>query len=299
VYLDGAFKARGALQFNGSLIGGSLYLKPREIYGDKALLAAGMQVRHEFVWGPENQVAGLVNLERAATQRLVDDWSRPNAYWPGLIRLADFKYEGFGGAQGTWEQRREWIKHSHNTPAPLVPARFASQPYEQLARVYREAGQDTDAREISIARRRDLRQCGELNNFRRFFNWLQDWTIKYGYETWRAVVMLIVVYVLALLGTLVAQHYDAVVVPVKEVKGVPLPRANKCRQTYPCFYPAGYALDLVVPIINVRQAENWRLNGAVSWGWVYVGGAWIFTGLGYALTTLIVVGYTGLVRKKG
>jgi hypothetical protein len=53
----------------------------------------------------------------------------------------------------------------------------------------------------------------------------------------------------------------------------------------------------VAPIINLRQAENWRLNGDAAWGWAYLTVGWVATGLGWALSTLAVVGYTGLVRK--
>lgn len=73
--------------------------------------------------------------------------------------------------------------------------------------------------------------------------------------------------------------------------------ALDCRADYPCFYPLGYAMDLTIPIIKVGQAENWRIDGAAAWGRAFVGGTWIITGLGWAFTTLAVVGYTGLIRK--
>ncbi|MFJ2582823.1 hypothetical protein [Kitasatospora aureofaciens] len=54
---------------------------------------------------------------------------------------------------------------------------------------------------------------------------------------------------------------------------------------------------MVVPLINVHQADNWRPNGDVSWGWAWTAGTWTATGLGWALSTLAVAGYTGLIRK--
>jgi hypothetical protein len=89
-----------------------------------------------------------------------------------------------------------------------------------------------------------------------------------------------------------------VIVPAKDIRTLtPTPTALQCTASYACFYPAGYALDVVVPIVNVRQAENWRPNGEADWGWAYVGGSWLATGFGWAFSTLAVVGYTGLVRK--
>lgn len=69
-------------------------------------------------------------------------------------------------------------------------------------------------------------------------------------------------------------------------------------EKYPCFYPAGYAIDVVIPLINVRQADNWRPNADAPWGWSLVAGTWVATGLGWALSTLAVAGYTGLIRKE-
>jgi hypothetical protein len=76
-----------------------------------------------------------------------------------------------------------------------------------------------------------------------------------------------------------------------------VPSATQCASDYPCFYPAGYTVDTVIPIINVHQADYWGPDGHSPWGWVWVGGTWIVTGLGWALATLLVAGYTGLVRQ--
>ena len=89
------------------------------------------------------------------------------------------------------EQRLGWIRSQYEGDKP---AAFAAQPYEQLADMYRQAGQDTEAREVAIARRRDLRKYGNLNWYRRFGNWFLDKTIRYGYQTWRAAVGLAAVF---------------------------------------------------------------------------------------------------------
>jgi hypothetical protein len=86
--------------------------------------------------------------------------------------------------------------------------------------------------------------------------------------------------------------------PVGNVAGLnPVPSAARCTSAYPCFYPAGYAVDTVIPIINVHQADFWGPSGQVPWGWIWVAVTWTATGLGWALVTLLVAGYTGLVRQ--
>jgi hypothetical protein len=97
-------------------------------------------------------------------------------------------------------------------PQPASPgtgdsrADFATQPYEQLAAAYRKAGQDDDAREVTIARRADKRKYGQLNSYRWLGNWFLDWSVKYGYQTWRAGAGLTAVFVIFLVFSFVAQR---------------------------------------------------------------------------------------------
>ena len=79
----------------------------------------------------------------------------------------------------------------------------------KLTTVYRQAGKDTDARKAAIARRADLRRYGSLTWYRKAANWFLDKTIKFGYQTWRAVIGLAVVFVAFLVMTFVAQQHQA------------------------------------------------------------------------------------------
>jgi hypothetical protein len=300
-FFDKGFIATGAVVLVGARIEGSLWLDGAELAGPVALPAAGVQVGGQLNWAPRSPVRGLVDLERASVYRLDDDWSLPDAHWPpaGQLRLAGFTYDGFGGLhRASWRQRLDWIRRSHTTATATAPAVFAGQPYEQLARVYRQMGHESQARHVAIARRNDVRRFGSLTRLQKLGNWLSDQTIRHGYQPLRAVGLLVAVYLLVLAGFWFAQHRDSVIVPAKDTKTVaPAPSALHCSPGYPCFYPAGYAVDVVVPIVNLRQAENWRPDGHAAWGWAYVAGGWIATGLGWAFTTLAVAGYTGLVRK--
>ena len=198
------------------------------------------------------------------------------------------------------EQRLDWIRSQywHSDPDPDWHG-FATQPYEQLAAVYRQAGQDTQARKVAIARHADLRKYGNLNRYRKFGNWFLDKTIKYGYQTWRPPVAgLAVLYCAFWLLTTVVQHTHAIV-PVGNIEGLnPVPSATTCASNYPCFVPAGYAVDVVVPLINVHQAQYWGPNGQ-AWGYAWVTVTWVATVLGWALATFLVAGLAGLTRRQG
>jgi hypothetical protein len=112
------------------------------------------------------------------------------------------------------------------------------------------------------------------------------------------VAALAVLYIAAVVIFWIAQHHGQLIITVMSTKGLnPAPAAMRCTGNYPCFYPAAYAIDTVIPVINVHQATYWGPNGHAPWGHALS----IFTSvgilLGWSLATLAVAGYTGLVRR--
>ena len=328
VFLDEGFTASGAVCLLRADIAGQLKCRSAQLTGcdndGRALHGDGIKVGGAVVfdgsftaagtislasaradtlrWAPAEPICGQVNLEGATVRELDDDWSgdRPNGHWPagGLLRLDGFTYGRFSGRhKPTATRRLEWIHSQYQRSAAGGTAHFATQPYEQLTAVYRQAGQDTEAGEVAIARRADLRKFGDLKPYRRFGNWFLDKTIKYGYQTWRAAAYLAIVFVAFLALSIVGQHRQ-LIVPVGNIHGLrPVPSATQCTSDYPCFYPFGYTIDTVIPLINVHQADFWGPDGHAAWGWVWVSLTWTATVLGWALATLLVAGYTGLVRQ--
>ena len=324
IFLDKGFTAFGTVSLRFGRVTGTARLEPgRPAVGATSLDATGLHINGGLKWAPTAPIAGRVILEGARADYLEDDWGsgRRNGFWPagGRLWLDGFTYDRIGGSRpATTGQRLAWIRSQYTrrvTPKVkrrpwtdtlacpgAIPAskisNFATQPYEQLASVYREAGQESQARTVAIARRADLRQFGNLTWYRTVGNWLMDFTIRYGFRTWRAVVGLAFVYVGVLVLSIVAQHLG-LITPIGTITGLhPVPSATACTADYPCFYPAGYAIDTVIPIMNVHQAEFWGINGREPWGWAWAAGAWLATGLGWALATLLVAGDTGLARRQ-
>ena len=174
-------------------------------------------------------------------------------------------------------------------------ASFATQPYQQLANVYLAAGRDADARKVAIARRRDLRAFGNLSRPGWLGNWLLDNTIRYGYRTWRAAVGLVIVYAIVVAVFWCARFHGGVI-PVQTTPNVTsteqVTAASCNNRDYPCFNPFGYAINTVIPIINVHQADFWSPNGLGPVVVTYLG-----TAFGWLFVTLAVAGYTGLARN--
>jgi hypothetical protein len=106
------------------------------------------------------------------------------------------------------------------------------------------------------------------------------------------------VFLAFLVLSIVGQHQHVIVPTGDTTRLHPVPTATQCTSIYPCFYPFGYTIDTVIPIINVHQADNWRPDGSGPWGEAFVVATWIWTALGWALATLLVAGYTGLVRQN-
>ena len=304
VFLRGGFTAAGTVSLSSARVGASVYLTPTAlaIDGKVALNAAGAQIVGTLRWAPASAVSGQVNLEGATAGRLDDDWSsgRPNGYWPtgGRLRLDGFTYDRFGGAQrATANQRLAWIRSQYQANAADSQAEFATQPYEQLTAVYQQAGQDTEARKVAIARRADLRKYGDLNSYRRVGNWFLGWSIGYGYKTWRAGLVLVGVFAAVVVLSFFAQQHH-LMVPVGDTDGLRfVPSATRCTSSYPCFSPVGYAVDTVIPVVNVHQADNWGPDAHTTLGHAWAAGTRFATVLGWALATLLVAGFTGIVRR--
>ena len=302
--------AEGTLSLRSARVDGSLELKPEELAagndaGGKrkvALDLTGAKIAHDLVWEPSRQVCGIVILDDVEIGQLKDNLKvSPNGHWPsastGLLRLDGFIYNRFSADQKAEpEERLAWIG-SPKKPVRTDNRIFATQPYEQLAAVYRRAGQDTEARKVAIARRRDLRRYGDLTPYRKLGNWLLDNSIRYGYRTWRAVAALTLLWVVAFVFFWCAQHHGQLIVATMQKDPKSVPNALHCTSSYPCFYPAAYATDTVFPIINVRQATYWGTNGSAPWGHALAVFTWVSIVLGWALATLAVAGYTGLIRR--
>ena len=317
VYLKEGFVAQGAIDLVGADITGSLDCPgatlSRAGKDGIALLADRMRVGGDMSLGKEGgdpkefTTCGAVSLRSAnvgGKLHLSMETTRPKFILDG------FTYTGLEGSGVTdLKERLAWIRSGYEQkptmkwidtltledvikPADKGVTSYASQPYEQLTRVYQQAGQTSDARRIAIAGRVDRRVYGGLKSWRKVPDWLLDKSIKYGYQAWRAGAGLALVLIAFWVLSIIAQHHH-LMEPVGAFTGN-IPSAANCHVNpgYPCFYPFGYAVDIAIPIINVHQATYWGPNEAA-----WVAGNWITTGLGWALATLFVAGYTGLVRK--
>lgn len=147
----------------------------------------------------------------------------------------------------------------------------SGQPYEMLSARLRASGDASTADGIAIAGLRKRRK--RLPWPSRVLGVIQDLTVAYGYRTWYALVWLTAA-TLAL--SVVFAHWR--------------PTANG---EVPAFQPVVYSLDLLVPIIDFKQADGFDAEGWRRWV------AWAAIIAGWVLTTAVVSGVTRHITRRG
>jgi hypothetical protein len=208
---------------------------------------------------------GLVEFTHAHVGVLVEN----EASWPRGLYLDGFVYDVlYETPPVKVTARLRWLTRNQEGYAP--------QPYEQLVAVYRKAGRDDDARKVAIAKQRCRRHT--LNLPSRAWNSLLRWTVGYGYRPWQAGLWLVALW---LIGTLIfaGTHANGQVTPAKKPEELQH------------FNPLVYALDVLLPIVNLGQEGGWVPHrfAAVAF--------WLLALAGWVLTTAVVAALTGLIKR--
>lgn len=252
--------AQGVMRLAGTTIGGELSLTKSRMRNpaDIALYAPMLHVR-DFSLRPAEPIQGLVNLSHAQIGILRDD---PGC-WPDELHLDGLTYQALD-PQLPASQRLQWLARD--------PRGHQSQPYEQLAAYYNAAGQPAQARSVLYARERNQRQA--KTPLARIWSFLQDVTVGYGYQPWRALAWLVI---LLATGSIIF----AVAPPA------PLQPA-----TAPHFNPVIYTLDLLLPVVDLGQKYAFDPAGAEQWfSYVLVAAGWI-------LVTTIAAGAARILSRR-
>ncbi len=243
--------------------------------GQAALTARRAAVTGRFTLQPLT-APGSVDLSGAHVGELddrPDTWDRV-----GGIRLAGLQVDHLGdqartqGSNWTPEQRRDWLDRA-------AADTFA--PYETFATGYNERGETGAARLLRIAGAR--RQASPIT--RLALGWL-----GYGYRLANALIPFAVAFVAVLVVLYWGRADDRFVPTDASAADV---RSSECvEDQYPCLQPIGYALDVLVPVVDFDEQSAWRPTS--TWLRVFL---WIATASGWLLTTLLVLAFTNRFRS--
>ena len=184
----------------------------------------------------------------------------------------------------------QWLRWlSCHTPA------YAAQPYQQLASTHRAAGHETAARQVLITQQDDLLARGQLGG-RRAKTWhrFKRVTLGYGYQSWRALIALTVVVLLAVALGLAAGH-----IPTGTGRYVTAltPATGRAGTACSTLQQVGLGLDLGLPAVNTGITSQCNLDATSPAGQALTAIAWLLQAAAWALLALVAVGYTGLIRN--
>lgn len=147
--------------------------------------------------------------------------------------------------------------------------------YQNLAAALRRQGEFQQARVVGIAGAR-ANALAQPTPWR----WLQRIAgapFAYGFKPERALAILLVTMVL--LGLVVANSGGLMVAN----------EPGRCGTTHPCLQPAAYAVDVVLPIVDLGQDSSWHVDNSSAAGeWIQVL-VWLSIASGWLASTAFVV----------
>jgi hypothetical protein len=316
-FLREGFEATGAIRLGGVRIDGQLVMSGAKLTGTDsggyALAAHGIHVGSDALLSEGFEAAGTIRLLGAsiggqlsfvlagAIPRLVlqnakcGQLADNEASWPpspGSLVLRGFRFGALVVDTG-WHQRLDWVRRQGFVD-------WSPDPYEQLASYYTSTGDEAAARRVRVARHDD--ELTHLETTRkkgsrayRFWRRPFGWLVGYGYRRHRAGWLLALTLVTAGLTFRWAEAEGAIVPnEPHDSAGRPEP----CGEAYPCFNSLVYGADVVLPIIDFGQDGAWRPMESSGPGPLWIWARWAFIALGWALASVFVAAFTGLVQRS-
>ncbi|MBA8827668.1 hypothetical protein FHX42_005073 [Saccharopolyspora lacisalsi] len=272
-----AFSAEGEVQLRRAVIGRQTNLWGAQLgegSATNALNAFGLSTQ-ELAMRPPEPPRGRILLRQAHCELLEDNATLWEA--TGGVDVEDFVYGNFSKPIESTDtervrQRLEWLRTTSGTYQPG--------PYDQLAAVFRENGNEEHAVTVLIEKqRRRYRAVAQtvrppLRATVRVWSLLQLITVSYGYRPGRALMWLLL---FAAGGTAWFSLHE--LEPLNE-------------EDDPVWNPVLYTVDQLLPIINLGHDVMWRAAG---------GSQWITTVLiaaGWVLATTVAAGITRSLRRE-
>jgi hypothetical protein len=301
VYLNDEFEATGGVQLMDATVGRELNCENGN-FGK--FDAPRLTVGAKFDWRP-SQLPEMVNVSFANVGLLVDT---PSRSWPGggvptnpggglptnpKTKLVGFTFQDIEEGRHDADGEEELAKFRINW---LEEASYAPGVYQQLTRIYRRKGRDREAKDIAIAGLRDRRNRGGLPRAAKSWNWFLDKIVLYGYGMYRPLIILVLAWFVGMVFFYLAKKHglmEAVSPPADDAVD-----ANNCTSDYPCFLFPAYALEIFLPVINLRQLNFWLPNPKSGWGMALLVWVWVAIAAGWIITVALAAGIGHLFAQR-
>jgi hypothetical protein len=287
VYLTGACRATGLVSFESSVVAGAVRCVGAQ-FVDHGFTIAGARIAGDLICvGTVLEGDAKLNFWYASVEQL----GYAASGWPtdGRLNLTGLTYRSLDRWLTDDERRDgaqsddiatflEVIRHqTRSSPtAHLVGWGYSPQPYEQLARVLREVGQEEEARDVLIARTDDALRRRSVPI--RVVGAIVRNAIGYGYRPFRVIWPIVFMLLVgAAIFSSSGSHFTA------------------SAQVRPPFSGVAFSFDSLVPFIDLGQEKNWVISTeSVTWLSVYY---WFHVVTGWLLTSFVVVGLTRSARS--
>jgi hypothetical protein len=327
VFMCEGFRAEGEVRLDGAVLGGQFSCTDAQFINPRgyALGADGISVAGDLFMRGNFRADGKISLRNARIDRNLVLGGRADAWKPTMLDLRSATAGTLSDDPNTWSQKGNlWINgfvyHAISDDAPKDPRKrliwlrlqtgFSPLPYEQFASFLRSVGDDEAAKDILFAKNKDKAQLTKLSLSEWWWYKVFGRLIGYGYKPWRAFWIGLLIIVLGAVffhGGWVA----GVMSPTdKDAYASTHSEGNRSySHDYPKFCSLVYSLEVFVPVIDLCQARYWLPNANKTGGlapksrWAFsISGRhlrwwfWFQRLVGWVLTTLFVVGLTGLIR---
>ena len=277
VLLRDGFRAIGEIKLSGARIGGQISCSGGQFENPQATILNLQEVHAHSLWLRDLsiQAPGMVDLLGANVSLLADD-PKGLTSQGGTLHLDGFMYERIApDSPHDVSIRLHWLESQ--------PPGYTPQPFDQLAAVFRSNGQDHEATQVLIAKRRKRR--GTLpNRWHKGWDRFLDCSVRYGWQAWRPLVLGVGVFLVALALVFGAGRAGV----VTSLTDPPSP--------YDWFI---HTLDVFLPIVDLGVESRWVINadsggGALAVVWFL----WILKLVGWGTITLALAAVTRIVQRE-
>ncbi len=327
VKLNGDFRANREVCLAGAKIGGQLSCTNGHFScsDGTAFNAQHAVVEGAFFWRNTNVLCGEVDLIRAHFSVLTDTLDA----WPASpnLKLNGLRYDSILKSNMDVKARLDWLSKNVREGDEFEP-----QPYQHLAKVYKEMGFRRARNEVLMAMENRLRRHQFMKMRSKssgiiellvilvygFLGVAAKLVVGYGYAPARALLWAITIVGLTSLWAkaawdegsmipdapqvLVSSQWQKLAGPTWEgsrTPGIIWSEKTKAGQDYETFHPIAYAADLFIPLVDFGQEAAWApsTNRGV-WGWHLWWLRWFIEGFGWIVTAMGAAAITGVIRNE-
>lgn len=323
LFLDSGFTSQSNVRILGAEIKGDLYLDGARIGANisrsnmddgDVLSLEGTRIGGLLNFRSLLAVQGSVSVQRTTADALADDydsWAKAQC-----IFLDGFKYSRIVEGPTSAAERIRWLKRQD---LGEQSANFKPQPWEQLIVVLGDMGHDADARAVAIAKQEAQRAAGKFTGVARPLHWLYGLLAGYGYKPLNTICAMLLVFSF---GCMIFDYAEqrGWMAPTSPIIHANEPIADACAvpqdsrlttwticpqlpNEYTTYNPILYSLDLVLPLVNLQQEQDWApivtVNGS-EWALpraVVRFYMWFEILFGWAASLLLVAVLGNLVKR--